>query len=354
MTFADSPASTCAPGSPDGNSPCSSPAGQTTSPCGPQVSRASRSAPPVVEPEQTTLDIFGPRAPASSASADLQRSLASRLKGLLDCDGSMEYSMTWKDADTPAGRRLCRLRASGRRISDTGSGGGVSGWTTPQAHDAKGMGSADRLNRHGTKHGCSNLQDQAHLAGWATPRSTDERGSHARGNPDRALKNKGRLEDQCYLAGWPTPASSDAKRGCDPNRTGGRSRVLNNYAALAGEPPKAGWPTPTAKDADRGTMPPRPHDTGVARTQRVQQIVGWPTPQARDWRSGKASPETAAKNYRPLNETALTANGSPALTGSGAALNPEFSRSLMMFPAEWSSCAPTATQLSHPSQQRLL
>src|SRR6185436_3852776 len=28
----------------------------------------------------------------------------------------------------------------------------------------------------------------------------------------------------------------------------------------------------------------------------------WPTPSARDWKSGKASPETMAKNSRPLNE----------------------------------------------------
>lgn len=39
----------------------------------------------------------------------------------------------------------------------------IVGWTTPQTHDAQGKGSAKRLTRHGTKHGCKNLQDEVHL-----------------------------------------------------------------------------------------------------------------------------------------------------------------------------------------------
>ncbi len=49
----------------------------------------------------------------------------------------------------------------------------LAGWTTPQSHDAQGRGDAERLTRHGTKHGCRNLNDEAALAGWATPRARD-------------------------------------------------------------------------------------------------------------------------------------------------------------------------------------
>ncbi len=49
-----------------------------------------------------------------------------------------------------------------------------AGWTSPQAHDAQGYGSAERLQRHGTKHGCRNLQDEVHLAGWPTPMAGTE------------------------------------------------------------------------------------------------------------------------------------------------------------------------------------
>ncbi|KKN05223.1 hypothetical protein LCGC14_1089400, partial [marine sediment metagenome] len=37
----------------------------------------------------------------------------------------------------------------------------LAGWTTPQAHDAQGKSNPDRLTRHGTKHGCRNLNDEA-------------------------------------------------------------------------------------------------------------------------------------------------------------------------------------------------
>ena len=43
----------------------------------------------------------------------------------------------------------------------------LAGWTTPQSHDAQGRSNPERLQRHGTKHGCRNLNDEAGLASWA-------------------------------------------------------------------------------------------------------------------------------------------------------------------------------------------
>lgn len=81
----------------------------------------------------------------------------------------------------------------------------LTGWTTPQSHDAQGSGSAERLKRHGTTHGCKNLQDEVHLAGWATPQSTD--GSKA--PPDHHDRNL-TLVGQAKATG-PGPTSSTAE-----------------------------------------------------------------------------------------------------------------------------------------------
>jgi hypothetical protein len=91
----------------------------------------------------------------------------------------------------------------------------LAGWTTPQRHDAQGTGSAGRLKRHGTKHGCSNLQDQAHLAGWATPTSRD----HKDGAECKNVPINGLLGRQVWGSGPPTsssPAPTEKRGGLNP------------------------------------------------------------------------------------------------------------------------------------------
>lgn len=78
-----------------------------------------------------TLGIFGQHGSHSSASVALQSSLESRLRASLASSGSTLFSLTWNDAVTPSGRRICALRASALRTS----GSDCSSWPTPLASD---------------------------------------------------------------------------------------------------------------------------------------------------------------------------------------------------------------------------
>lgn len=71
----------------------------------------------------------------------------------------------WKSNQAPPEFHKTRMgQTRGKALPE------VAGWTTPQTHDAQGKGSAKRLTRHGTKHGCKNLQDEVHL-GMTPPSS---------------------------------------------------------------------------------------------------------------------------------------------------------------------------------------
>jgi hypothetical protein len=177
-------------GSEAGLTPCASPDGPTTNPSGPGHAHASHSASQASSKEQPTCDISGRTSAASSASADLQRSLASRLRASLDVNGSLEYTLTWKEWDMPQREPICALRASARRISDSAS----SGWPTPTATDAiKGgqvsprpAGGPALEEVAGWVNGATpqliQLAEPPHqqeLAGWATPCAKDDRGNHS-------------------------------------------------------------------------------------------------------------------------------------------------------------------------------
>ena len=80
----------------------------------------------------------------------------------------------------------------------------LAAWTTPQAHDATARGAGQKA-KHGSKHGCADLNHDAQLASWPTPRSEDSEspGPH-RGNPDG-------LHAASQMASWSTPSSRDWK-----------------------------------------------------------------------------------------------------------------------------------------------
>lgn len=126
-TCADTRNATSSPGSASGHTPCAAPDGPTIGRSGPAVAPASRSARPDAVMGSATRAICGPTSSASSASVALTRLLASRLRRRTDLLGSTLFRLTWKEAVTPSGRLIPRLRATALRTSGNGS----TGWASP-------------------------------------------------------------------------------------------------------------------------------------------------------------------------------------------------------------------------------
>src|SRR5690606_20761939 len=165
MSWLDTPNATASPESAAGRMPSVSQDGPTAGPYGPDPALASLTPRQALEKGMTTRGPYGGRGDGSSTSVDLQLSLASKLRQKLDVNGSLEYALTWKQWDMLSGPPICALRASARRTSDNGYGG----WQSPRARgDAGGTRWKDGEAR--------NLEDQARMAGWRTPSSSDGEG----------------------------------------------------------------------------------------------------------------------------------------------------------------------------------
>ncbi len=287
MSSASSRSVTSSPESADGPVQLDLLDGLTTAPCGPAPALASRSAPPEGEEPPMTSATSGPSSTASSRSAALQSLLESRLRADLEETGSLEYALTWKRWDMPSGEPICALRASARRTSDSGSGGGA----TPTSRDHKDGPYCPNVPVNGL------LGRQVWMAGLGTPTASEPGGT-----AEQALERKRRavaegrtlgvsvtqLAHQAQLAGWPTPIVNDA--------------IGSAYAY--GKKDESG---------DRAIFPKM---LGAARLA-----------------------------------SGMTVYGSPAPTGKRGALNPALIRWLMGYPPEWDDCAPTETPSSRRSRR---
>ena len=228
----------------------------------------------------------------------------------------------------PSGPPICRLRASGHRISGDGCGGS-HGWPTPDAQ-AMNVGCdpdkhMERLARLKEKHGNGNgagltLGAAAAMAGWATPMAGTpaQNGNNAAGNNDSSRKT---VE---LMAGWTTPQSHDAQGRSNPDRllrhgTKHGCRNLNDEAGLAG------WATPTQRDYRHANAKPWSERGGG---KKGEQLCNQVVHQA----SGPTTPS------------------SPAETEKRGALNPAFSLWLMGFPAGWLNCERSEIASSRKSQ----
>jgi hypothetical protein len=120
----------------------------------------------------------------------------------------------WPSPNTPSGGRsisIEKMDATGRTADGKKHTASLehavkfAGWTTPQAHDVSPRGQGQKA-KHGTKHGCADLNADVALVGWNSPRATD--GSN--GGPNQA---GGALSADASLAGWPTCTTRDHKDG---------------------------------------------------------------------------------------------------------------------------------------------
>lgn len=372
-TLFDTPNVISSPESLDGPSPCVSPDGQTTNQSGQARVPANRSPKPGKASAKTTRATSGLRFGNSSPSAALTSSLVSRLRERLDCDGSLEYKLTWRKIRTDWGLRSYALRASARPIS----GNGCSGWPTQCGQDGP---------KGGPNQGVDRLPGAAALAGWGTPRANDGTGDATPPGREggiglkqqaalcgsvtpnaRDWKSEAGSENNSYdktpnlsrqvLVGWATPNVPNGGRSISHAEMKGATAYHDGkkvQIGLEAQARMAGWVSPTATDGQRGNLPPRPHDTGVPLDQ-MAALAGWPTPMA-------GSPATETYNAAGNNDfsrkvvevtpSGPTSTSSTASTEKRGALNPDFSRWLMGYPVEWLFAAPVKKSTGIRGQAR--
>jgi hypothetical protein len=141
----------------------------------------------------------------------------------------------------------------------------------------------------------------------------------------------GRRTGESESISLPTPTA----QSYGTNKGGAAGRVGSAGPSLETMARHNLWPTPTVcgNDNRKGASPTS--GDGLATADRR---CSWPTPTARDWKSGSASPETMARNSRPLSEEA----------GPGL-LNPTWVEWLMGVPTGWTACGSLETESSRPA-----
>ena len=177
MTSSPIPSAISSPASASGPSLFAAQAGQIVDLFGPVPALANLSARQARDLDLLMSGTCGQPGTTSSASAALQKSLASRLRMVADSLGSTLYKLTWKQRATPSGLSICALRASVLRTSGRDCGS----WPTPTTRDWRDGGAI-----HCNVEANGLLGRVAWLAAWPTP--TVQNARHATFSPAAQAK----------------------------------------------------------------------------------------------------------------------------------------------------------------------
>jgi hypothetical protein len=281
----------------------------------------------------------------------------------MDVNGSLEFALTWKQHDMPAGVPICQLQALGRRTVGSAS----SGWPTPRAEDAESSGT-----RH-SRGVADTLTAVTRLAGWPTPMA----GTPAQESYNEAGNTDSSRQTVALVQAWSTPTAETQRKSAramkrsenNGRRSGGGQSSppgLEQEAELAaGIIPKelqgdhmaptrealgivSPWPTP---DTPSGGANSKRKERGAGGANLMEvanwaDLAHWPTPNTMT--GGQTSRGGDRKGEKLVSGLPLTSSLAP--TEKRGALSPEHSRWLMGFPAGWSNFAGTATRSSRKSR----
>jgi hypothetical protein len=182
------------PGSPDGLTPCNSPASLQISLFGQEAALVNRFRAQEKEGGRKTSGTCGLHGSASSRSADLQLFLENRLRQRMDVNGSVEYALTWSHWGMRLGLPICALRASAHRTSGNDCSG-RQGWPTPIQNDAE---------KRGVPKVGAGLAGEVFNAGWQTPHTPRQ---HDSDNSESTYLGR----QVQAISGWVTPTQRDWK-----------------------------------------------------------------------------------------------------------------------------------------------